>query len=281
MKLLNIWNTNGDASTLETEHTARGHEVFTLMCKGYDEQLDIGNFTRVSKEIFVPYALKKARESDIIHIHAKDRLVPTIKAIYPKKKVVLTYHGSEIRSNNGDNPSLDISTGKRNYWAEREKYWGKADAITVTTKDLLGGAPENVVYTPAPVDKSLWKRSEEYTKKTAYYSRYWGRQAEADIMAFQWAKKGGMSLHISTRKRTYSEYRKSLESYEYFLDIKQVPSGEVLRVLSRSGLEFLALGGKVLNNGKIYKKFPEEASAENVANQMEKIYGEILKRAEA
>ena len=66
------------------------------------------------------------------------------KFLYPKKPIILHYHGSRIR-------------GKAK---ERRKYYQKADSIIVSTSDLLETLPD-ATYIPNPVDTELFKPMEK------------------------------------------------------------------------------------------------------------------------
>jgi len=228
-------------------------------------------------KIRVAYGLLYAKNFDIINIHTIDKLVPLFKKIYPEKKIVMTYHGSEIRSNNYEGrSSIDLSNGKRNQWHLREKYWKYADSIIVSTPDLLYGAPDYVHYIPAPIDRSIWKRNSDYIEKTALYTQnIWGKQGEADKIAYNWAKKNKINLSILDKTKEiipYQDYPRFLEKFEYYIDVKQDLNGEILESLSSSALQFLSLGGKVFHINRIYRKFPKEADSINVAKKIFNIY---------
>ena len=82
---------------------------------------------------------------DIIHIHDLDEIIPWLKHLYHSKPVILHYHGTRVR----------------NRWKERENFWRKADAILVSTPDLLEGAPKSTIYIPNPIDTDLFYRFPE------------------------------------------------------------------------------------------------------------------------
>jgi len=280
MKILHIWNTASHGTILSKEMNKYEDVVSKVIAGNLKNQSSSNDLIAIQySKLRVAYGLWYARDFDIINIHTIDRLVPLFKRIYPTKKVVLTYHGSEIRTNNYEGrSSIDLSTGKRNQWHLREKYWVLADAIIVSTPDLLEGAPDNVHYVPAPIDRSIWTRKKSYEEKTAIYTQnIWGKQGEADKIAYKWANKNKINLCILDKTKDvipYQNYPGFLEKFEYYIDVKQDLNGEILDSLSSTALQFLSLGGKVFHNNKVYKKFPKEADSINVAKKIFNIYSE-------
>src|SRR5687768_12092887 len=71
--------------------------------KFYEDYVDI-----VDRSNFVEYCLSEAKSADIIHIHSDERLVIKIRKAYGNsKKIVLHYHGTDIRGlKYKNNPNL-------------------------------------------------------------------------------------------------------------------------------------------------------------------------------
>lgn len=281
MKVLHIWNTAGVGSIISRELNMVQEVECKVVAKKNKFNFDSEETISVvggSKSCAL-YGLLIAKNYDIIHVHTVDVLIPIFRKIYPKKTIILTYHGSEIRSNNLEGrPSVDITTGLKNQWHLRKKFWAFADAITVTTPDLLGGAPEKVRYIPAPVERNVWSRQKKYETGTAcYVQTIWGKQGEADKIAYLWAKEKKLDFYILKRSEQtipYLEYPRILEKFEYFLDIRQCLNGEIINCLSMTALQFLSLGGKVYYNGEIHKKFPKDADSKEVAKKTLKLYND-------
>jgi len=178
-----------------------------------------------------------------------------LKTIYPWKKIVLHYHGTDIRGR----------------WKEKRKYWSRADLIIVSTQDLLEGAPENAHYLPNPVDTELFKPIPELRRPgTALYmtssepkhqaSQEWARRVAEKLI---------LKLHIIDREKIMIPHRKLpllLNRYEYFIDHRWVPA------LSKTALEALACGLKVVRwDEKIIQSLPE-----HVVKELTKLYLTIL-----
>jgi len=282
LKILHIWSTSSHGTILSKEMNKYAEVSSKAIAKKFIGDYITEDLIPVpNSKIGVLYSFYRARRVDIVNIHTIDRILPWFKRAYPNKKVVLTYHGSEIRSNNYDGASaFDLHNNKQNQWHLREKYWKHADAIIVSTADLMRGAPSMAQYIPAPIDREMWKRKEPYTKNTAIYSQYtYWAHGQADKIVYRWATRTGVDLTViptAQKLIPYAEYPRFLERFEYYLDVKQDLNGEVLESMSSTGLQFLSLGGKVYHNGKIYKKFPKEADSKNVAKKIYKIYEEVL-----
>ena len=157
MKILHVWNIAGVASIL-AKYQAKllRWKTWVITRRAYDRYgLTIyGEALNVSAKVFKFKTLLMSRKYDIIHVHSLDEIIPILKLLYPKKKVIIHYHGTDTR-------------GK---WKERKNYWEKADRVLVSTPDLLQGAPNHVIYLPNPVDTELFKPMPELRRpRTALY----------------------------------------------------------------------------------------------------------------
>ncbi|OYT40833.1 MAG: hypothetical protein B6U89_00790 [Desulfurococcales archaeon ex4484_58] len=219
-----------------------------------------GTYIYGGRTSFYICVLRMFRKYDIVHIHSLDKLVPLLKIIDPRKKIVLHYHGSDIR-------------GK---WHIRKKYWKYADKILVATPDLLKDAPPSTSYLPNPVDTELFMPLPGLkSRRTALF--IYGKH-EKFVKSIEWAKelarKYSLKLYIHNRDENPIPYRRMpylLNRFEYFIDHRFVPA------LSLTALEALACGLKVFRwDGKIIDKLPEEHLPLNVIKRLWNIYREIL-----
>jgi len=93
-------------------------------------------------KMFALRCLLLARKFDILHVHSFDKIVPFLKLFYPRKPIILHYHGTDIR-------------GK---WLQKMKYWSKADIVLCSTPDLLDNKISKLAsYQPNPVDTDLFR----------------------------------------------------------------------------------------------------------------------------
>jgi len=263
LRVLHVWNTAGVASVIakyqarilkwETWVVSRlGHDPFSLTY--YGEALKTSSLGFFSKVIWI------SRGYDLVHVHSLDKMVPLIKTLYPAKPVILHYHGSEIRDK----------------WEKRKKYWLKADVIMVSTRDLLEGAPQHVIYLPNPVDTEFFRPMPHLRRtNTALYiydplnpilSRdlKWAREA---------ANRYNLCLIIHNRRKNPVKHKDMpifINKFEYLIDRKSVNS------LSKTALEALACGLKVIRwDGKIVTGLPEDHRPEYVIKRLYKIYNSV------
>lgn len=272
LKILHIWNTAGVASILaKFQHRILDWDTNVLAMKKFDPYglTTYGEVIRGSKYLFLTKVIIESRKYDILHIHDFDRIVPILKRIYPKKKVVLHYHGSRIR-------------GK---WRDREKYWSRADAIIVSTKDLLEDAPQGTIHLPNPVDTDIFKPLNINRKRKGLViikSRRKHVWSKLKKLADELARKMGLTYDVIFTDDTpipYQEMPLLLNSYEYYLDLHHgyTENHLLIKEISKTGLEALACKTKViLWNGSILTDLPSEHVPENVVIKLQKIYESII-----
>ena len=260
MKILHVWNTAGVASLIaKFMDRLYQTESEVIMRKKFDKfgLTTYGECWDCRGKVFIVKALWKARRYDIIHVHALDEIVPLLKLLYPKKPVVLHYHGTDIR-------------GKAK---ERYRYYRKADFIIVSTPDLLETLPD-ATYIPNPVDTELfWQLSRHDDNSAVYIIKH---QPGEEI---EWAKKMAekYELNLSLRDRVknpvpYLELSEFLNQFSYYIDRNYIKS------LSKTALEALACGLKVINwKGEIVKPpLPQQHFPREVCSQLLKIYKGLI-----
>jgi len=258
MKILHIWNTAGVGSIIaKYMDKTFGTESWVIMRKRFDKFgfTTYGECWDCRGKIFTLKSLLKARKYDLIHVHAFDRIVPLLKLLYPKKPVVLHYHGTDIR-------------GKAE---ERKRYYRKADFIIVSTPDLLETLPD-ATYIPNPVDTELFYPRNIYEPKTSFHISY-----RADELAKKYAKQYNLKLYIHDRETApipHIKFPDVLSKYEYYIDVKRFIDGKIATALSKTALEALACGLKVINwNGEIvHPPLPQQHLPEEVCSRVFKIY---------
>ena len=204
----------------------------------------------------------KARNFDIIHLHSGIQWLPYYRMIYPGKKIVIHLHGTKIR---GRWNEVDLS---------------KADMILVSTKDLLDEAPDRVLWLPNPVDEDLiFKIYLLNIKKEKGWAFHVDRFAAVE--AIEYAHENNLKLFIENRDakpRKHESFLKAVSHFEYYLDVKRgfpghKEEGEILQVMSLTGLEALALVLKVIDwKGDIHEGLPVEHRSESVAKLLNGFY---------
>lgn len=261
MKILHIGNTAGVASTL-AKYVNRQFEAIcdVITLKSFDPfgVTVYGQLWDCPTWLFKVKSVLKAHKYDIIHVHSLEGIGKFIKKVYPYKKLVMHFHGSDIR-------------GK---WREKEHYWKKADAILVSTEDLLEDAPSEALYLPNPVDTELFYPRQAHERGTAFTFSY-----NADDLAKKMAASHNLKLTIHNRNINpilHTELPNVLSLYEYYIDVRRL-DGKIIKNLSKTSLEALACGCKtILWNTTIVDNLTEEHKPQKAAERLYTIYQSLL-----
>ena len=113
MKVLHINDQAGVSCILAKYQRINGIESKVLssnisdkfgILKFYKDYVNVVNSTK-----FVDYCISEAKNADIIHIHSNEALVFKIREIFGIQKIILHYHGTDIRGFKTNNNSK-IST---------------------------------------------------------------------------------------------------------------------------------------------------------------------------
>ena len=95
MKILHVWDIGGDSYLLAKYQRKLGHDTSVIKRAGNDLYGLVKFYGGVEQKTkfwvgeFYLYALLKARNYDIIHVHFIYKLVPLLRLFYPKKKIIL------------------------------------------------------------------------------------------------------------------------------------------------------------------------------------------------
>jgi hypothetical protein len=268
-RILHIWNTAGVPSILAKFMDRNfSTQSWVITRKAFDPWglTVFGETLNMGGSQFVLHALRRIHKYNLVHIHSLDKLVPWVKRLYPKKSVVIHYHGTDVRGR----------------WLTRQKYWKQADLLLVSTSDLLEGAPKQAIWLPNPIDTDLfYARAKVRRVNHAFHTSY-----GVDDLAQKIAKKYKLQLTIQDRVTnpiSYTEMGEVLSRYEYYIDIKCVDSPRspgkplVIKDQSKTGLEALASGCKVISwDDKVISSLPEKHYPKTVVSTLWKHYQEIL-----
>lgn len=269
LKVLHIWNVAGVSNTLALEQRKLG--VHSDIIARLD--LDRFQFYKVHRECFIALptsffkfyvqSLFVSRQYDIIHVHWYDWILPYLRFLYRKKRIIIHYHGSDIRY------KLE----------EKRKKFKHADFVAVSTSDLLDHIPE-ASYIPNPVDLQHFTRKKDFEKNTALTFQSYNRFEKTVDLAEEEAKKRGLLMTIVKREEkiiSYPEMPRFLETYEHYIDVRQEPiKDKLLDTLSLTALQSLALGSKVIFQNQILDEFPLEHDPTSVADKWIEIYTTLL-----
>ena len=297
MRILHIWDQAGVAYILAKYQSRQGHSCSVLRVKNQDKY-GINRFYNqyviyCSQEDFIQRSLKEAATAQLIHIHSRiDVLLPLRERFGKSKKIILHYHGTDIRGLGSSPLHRDIGNfsqviplskvllkrllhRRSAHYIRHRKAQTIADAVLVSTPDLLD-LVDGATYIPNPVDTEHFKVKENPKKD--------GKKAvtiESEVTDVQWAlnycKKNGINLDIEAYDRTqrpvmYQDMPEFLKGYDIYVDIRYV-NGRVLQNLSKSALESLASGLEVLDYRlKYLRGLPPEHTPSSVISRISNIY---------
>ena len=306
MKILHIHDQAGVSCILAKYQRLNGIESKVLssnvidklgILKFYKDYVDV-----VKPANFVDYCISEAKNADIIHIHSWEELVVRIrKAFGNSKKIILHYHGTDIRGLK-NKKRTDLSPVKnmriqsksyaikvRNrlrliqlgyYKSLRTESQKLADDILVSTQDFLLLLP-NAKYLPNPVDVEHFSKDDTNHNKVNNNNALTMKTESVDVQkTLLYCKENNINLNIEIFDRTktpllHAEIPNFLKKYDIYVDIKIV-NDKIIESLSKTGLESLACGLRVLNYKLEYiDKLPEKHHPLNVVNQLQNIYNKI------
>jgi glycosyltransferase involved in cell wall biosynthesis len=294
LKILHINDQAGVACILAKFQEKQGVEskVIAIADKYGIKEYYKNNVIFVEKENFYTASLNESDSYDIIHLHSVDALVYKLRRRYGnKKKIILHYHGTDLRGNYKKSISLAMRLKrlgvrmKNKLWLLRNGYTGSlqdtmqqlADIVLVSTPDLLKLANKSN-YLPNPVDTELFNENISNHQKDPNYDAITIKTEAIDIQkALNYIKHRNLTHNIYVHDRTYNptpykDMPDLLKKYNTYIDIKFV-DGKLLKSSSKTALESLACGLQVLNYQLKYtKKLPYEHEAINVVNNLFSIY---------
>jgi hypothetical protein len=305
MKILHINDKAGVACILSKYQRLSGMESKVLssnkidkfgILKFYEDYVDI-----VDRNSFVDYCISEAKRADIVHIHSGEQLVIKMRKAYGNsKKIILHYHGTDIRglknTNNQNLSSIQNTKARAKSFAAKVRnrlrliqmgYYNSlraesqklANEILVSTSDLLMLVPD-AKYLPNPIDSDHFSKTHENHKKENINALTIHTETGDIQKTLEYCTTNNINFKINVYDRTktpllYEEIPNFLKKYDIYVDIKIV-NDKIIESLSKTGLESLSCGLKVLNYKLEYlDKLPEMHNPVNVVNQLENIYKKI------
>lgn len=294
MKILHINDQAGVACILAKFQEKQGvkSKVIAIADKYGIKEYYKNNVILVKKENFYNTSLNESASYDIIHLHSVDALVYKLRRKYGnKKKIILHYHGTDLRGNYKKSISLALRLKrvgikmKNRLWLIRNWYTGSiqetmqrlADIVLVSTPDLLKLANKSY-YLPNPVDTELFNENKSSFNKDDKYDAITIKTEAIDIQkALNYIKDRNFTHNIYIHDRTYNptpykDMPDLLKKYNTYIDVKFV-NGKLLESSSKTALESLACGLQVLNYQlKYINKLPHEHEALNVVKNLFTLY---------
>ncbi len=262
LRVLHIWNTAGVASVIAKFTDRDFRSESTVITRRAADRTGLTTYGTVYDDgatRFLVRALRMSGGADVVHVHSLDRVVPWVKRLH-RVPVVMHYHGSDIEGR----------------WPEKEPRWSKADFLAVASRYLLDGGPSGAVWVPNPVDTDSFRPAATPPPRGSALSFHYGADAEAESLA----RKLGLALTWMDRGAVGHEKMPALlGSYAYYIDVKRSRAGALLPALSRTGLEALACGSKVVGSGgDVSEGLPPENDPTNVAAKWHEVYEGLVKK---
>jgi glycosyltransferase involved in cell wall biosynthesis len=292
MRILHILDAAGVACIYSKFQQTKGHESKVIWNKDVGDKYGIYDYYKdyiinVSYAEFTERCLAEGKTADVIHVHGFiDILFKLHKKFHKSKKIILHYHGTDIRGLNRQvlphrsRLSDTVIRLKRLYRKKigHSKAQKLADAVCVSTPDLLP-LVRNGIHIPIPIDTYHFKpdNNSSVELKEAF-------TINSEVTNIQWAldycKKNGINLNIEVFDRTknaimYKDIPDFIRGYKTYVDIRYV-NDTVLENLSSTALQSLASGLKVLDYKLQFRQgLPPEHNAVNVVSQLSGIYKDL------
>jgi hypothetical protein len=293
MRILHILDAAGVACIYSKYQRMLGYDASVIWNKDVADKYGIYDFYKdylinVTYEDFTQTCLREAVNVDVIHVHGYiDILFKLRKKFQRQKKIILHYHGTDIRGLKKQelpHRSLLSDTAIMLKMLYRKKIGHAraqklADAVCVSTPDLLP-LVSNGIHVPIPIDTEHFSPNSNPNVKLkeafTINSEVTNIQRALDLCK----KNNKINLNIEVIDRTknpilYSSIPDFIREYRTYVDIRYV-NDIVLENLSSTALQSLACGLSVVDYKLEFRRgLPKEHDAANVVSQLSKIYKEL------
>ena len=253
LRILHIWDIAGVAGIISKYQRESGFDSHVIKRAGYDpfgideyyntELLDMSGLE------FKLECIRRAKDYDIIHIHSFYQLVKYLRIAYPLKKIFIHYHGSDLRNKSKQHIIAQYMSSEN----------------FVSTRDLIQLCSVYPVYVPNPIDTELFSKvdTSNNSKWLTFLEsgKFWHKPID--------------NIEAIDRSETPVRYDKMpllLKQYHGYIDVK-IQDGKPLESLSKTGLEALAMGLKVIDyRGIELSELPYYHNPSYVIKLLDKFY---------
>jgi hypothetical protein len=292
MRILHILDAAGVACIYSKYQHMQGHEAKVIWNKDVADKYGIYDFYKdylinVTYGKFSETCIQEGETADVIHVHGYiDILFALRKKFHRQKKIILHYHGTDIRGLKKQelpHRSLLSDTMIKLKMFYRKKIGHiraqkLADAVCVSTPDLLP-LVRSGIHIPIPIDTEHF--SPNNSSKGKLKDAFTINSEVTNIQrALDLCKKNQINLDIEIIDRTknpilYADIPDFIRGYRTYVDIRYV-NDIVLENLSSTALQSLACGLSVLDYKLQFRRgLPSEHNAINVASQLSKMYSDL------
>lgn len=263
MKILHIWEWAGIGSILSHYLRKLGHTSDVVKTQDFFGFLSFYNQLKYMKVDFPECALKKVTEYDVIHIHAKELMPVMIRKLFPSKKIIFSWHGSEARAKNPNKAHMLV-----------HQY---CDKVFICTKDLAKYVGNDIEWLPNICDIEHFKKRENGFGAISVHNDK-GKIYRAQKYLDEGKELFGEKCEVVNRSIIFKPYENMpefLAQYRYYYDIK-FDNEKLNSQLSATAVQALSVGlivKKWTQDGiKTITKFPEEHSPDNVIGRLMEVY---------
>jgi glycosyltransferase involved in cell wall biosynthesis len=300
MKILHIWDQAGVACTLAKYQNLTGHESKVIVLGDVDKY-SIYDFyrrycVRIESNNFTKMCLSEAENADLIHVHSRsDIFLEAYRKFRQSKKMILHYHGTDIRGYKGDDLiHLDkarkfLAKSRRSILKIRNRcrlitmgYWRSANLAAqkistttlVATPDLVR-LVKNGIYLPNPIDTDHFKKVPQVKREKKALT--FNTEVTDTNRALEFLKSSAVNLELEVYDRTkkpvmFRDMPPLLNRYQLYVDVRYV-NNFVLENLSKTAIESLACGLEVLNYKlKLVTTIPQVHLPFNVISILSTLY---------
>lgn len=296
MNILHVWDQSGVACILAKYQSKLGHKSLVLRRSNYDPYGIYEFYNNLvefaDEEKYFELCLNRAMGADIVHVHSRaDVLLYLRKKLSSKIKVIMHFHGSDLRGINQSYGNLKLTSIPKAIFKRynsnkiRRKNNMEAikasDKVIVSTPDLSKEIPNlNPIILTNPVD------TEHFSKKNNGRTNSRGRfftfrtEATSDVnWILNFCKDNGIkNLEVVDRIQNpimYSYMPSFLQNYETYVDTRFV-NNTLLENLSKTALECLSCGVAVIDYRlKKWSDLPTQNEPLIVANKVLELYEEL------
>lgn len=298
LRILHIWDNAGVAGLMSKYQRKLGHESKVFLLKrdsyGFDDFYNEINLMKNAKEIKPNESRKALRKNPLIYLYRNLKLyiiswkhirafnpdvihfhhLAYLPLLFPFRKKLIEFHGTILRRKYVDGSINELRKVKNWFFP----FYRKLNVpCFYSTHDLAKDIPKNyeATHIPNPIDVEHFNgEANNESKGLALYSKNHYEQYDKDRM-LKLSEKHGLYITILNREEDeyvkYEKFPAFLSQFEYYIDRQKIPS------LSKTALEFLAMGKKVINwQNEIIEGLPSEHHPENIAKLTIEIYKKIL-----
>jgi hypothetical protein len=301
MRIVHVFDTAGVGCILSKYQTLAGHEASVIWKDDVIDKYGIYNFYKKFMKLypnddFTGKLINECKDADIVHVHSNIyALIKLRKSLGPEKKIILHYHGTDIRGLKKQ--KIPLSEGSflteakviskflyrkifhRLIHSNAQKF---ADLICISQIDLSKLVP-SAVYIPIAVDTSHFSmRKEEVHELRKVAVTIKTEVTDMQLVLDHYGKNNiGKPLEVYDRTIKpimYKDMPSFLKRYETYVDIRFV-NGKILGDLSSTALQSLACGLKVISYDLRYlESLPQEYEASNVVSRVLHFYEKLLQK---